>query len=199
MARKKMTEEQRAANRAQKTAKMRQKMRGIEHRLLGHLSPEPAPGTVFDPFAYLTCPGRFRDVRSFFRYRAARAGVGAGLPREMLRRRWGINGEILWLNAHGIGVIGRGGGQSMRTGHSKTARRIRGIMPDGIGPRHARRRASIRPGQSPPRSRWVWCGMIRSRPSMKSPGQPSLYRGARVAEGKPMGRWSGMEGKSDGG
>jgi DNA polymerase IV len=26
----------------------------------------------------------------------------AGLPREMLRRRWGINGEILWLNAHGI-------------------------------------------------------------------------------------------------
>ena len=26
----------------------------------------------------------------------------AGLPREMLRKRWGINGEVLWLNAHGI-------------------------------------------------------------------------------------------------
>ncbi|MDW7740118.1 MAG: DNA polymerase IV [Bacillota bacterium] len=26
----------------------------------------------------------------------------AGLPRNMMRRRWGINGEVLWLNAHGI-------------------------------------------------------------------------------------------------
>lgn len=26
----------------------------------------------------------------------------AGLPRETLRRRWGINGELLWLNARGI-------------------------------------------------------------------------------------------------
>ncbi|MDW7729723.1 MAG: DNA polymerase IV [Dethiobacteria bacterium] len=26
----------------------------------------------------------------------------ASLPREMLRRRWGINGELLWLNANGI-------------------------------------------------------------------------------------------------
>lgn len=26
----------------------------------------------------------------------------AKLPREMLRRSWGINGEVLWLNAHGI-------------------------------------------------------------------------------------------------
>ncbi|MFY9113639.1 MAG: DNA polymerase IV [Dethiobacteria bacterium] len=26
----------------------------------------------------------------------------AVLPRETLKRRWGINGEVLWLNAHGI-------------------------------------------------------------------------------------------------
>jgi hypothetical protein len=81
--RNKLTEEQRAANRAKKTERMRQRMAGIVHRLFGSLTPPPAPGTVFDPLAYLTCPGRFRDVRAFLRYRAARAGVGAGLPREL--------------------------------------------------------------------------------------------------------------------
>ena len=80
--RKKMTTEERAANKAKRAAKMRDRMRGVVHRLFGSLTPDPVPGTVFDPLAYLTCPGRYRDVQSFFRSRAARAGVGAGLPRE---------------------------------------------------------------------------------------------------------------------
>jgi hypothetical protein len=82
MSRQKMTAEQRAAKKAERAAKMRAKMAGIEHRLFGGIVSAPVPGTVFDPLLYLTCPGRYRDVRAFFRTRAARAGVGAGLPRE---------------------------------------------------------------------------------------------------------------------
>lgn len=66
----------------QRAAKMRQKLAGIQHRLFGGIVSPPVPGTVFNPLLYLTCPGRYRDVRGFFRSRAARAGVGAGLPRE---------------------------------------------------------------------------------------------------------------------
>jgi len=78
----KMTSEQRAANKAKRAAKMRERMAGVEHRLFGAVVSAPVPGTVFDPLAYLTCPGRYRDVKAFLRSRAARAGVGAGLPRE---------------------------------------------------------------------------------------------------------------------
>ncbi len=43
-----------------------------------------------------------RMERNFYRIGVRTIGHLAGLPREMLRRRWGINGEVLWLNAHGI-------------------------------------------------------------------------------------------------
>ncbi len=43
-----------------------------------------------------------RMEKNFHRIGVRTIGHLAGLPREMLRRRWGINGEVLWLNAHGI-------------------------------------------------------------------------------------------------
>ncbi len=43
-----------------------------------------------------------RMERNLARIGVRTIGHLAGLPREMLLRRWGINGEILWLNAHGI-------------------------------------------------------------------------------------------------
>ncbi len=43
-----------------------------------------------------------RMEKSFHRMGVRTIGHLAGLPREMLRRRWGINGEVLWLNARGI-------------------------------------------------------------------------------------------------
>ena len=43
-----------------------------------------------------------RMERNFHRIGVRTIGHLAGLPREMLRRHWGINGEVLWLNAHGI-------------------------------------------------------------------------------------------------
>ncbi len=43
-----------------------------------------------------------RMERNFWRIGVRTIGHLAGLPREMLRRRWGVNGEVLWLNAHGI-------------------------------------------------------------------------------------------------
>jgi hypothetical protein len=80
--RKKLTAEERAARREERAERFRARMRGIEHRLFGQIVSEPVPGTVFDPLAYFTCPGRFRDVKAFLRSRAARAGIGSGLPRE---------------------------------------------------------------------------------------------------------------------
>ncbi len=43
-----------------------------------------------------------RMERNFHRSGVRTIGHLANLPRDMLQRRWGINGEILWLNAHGI-------------------------------------------------------------------------------------------------
>lgn len=43
-----------------------------------------------------------RMERNFHRIGVRTIGHLAGLSREMLRRRWGLNGEVLWLNAHGI-------------------------------------------------------------------------------------------------
>jgi len=43
-----------------------------------------------------------RMEQNFQRIGVRTIGHLAGLPREMLRRRWGVNGEVLWLNAHGI-------------------------------------------------------------------------------------------------
>ncbi|MFO7952419.1 MAG: DNA polymerase IV [Bacillota bacterium] len=42
-----------------------------------------------------------RMEKNFRRIGVRTIGHLAGLPREMLRRRWGVNGEVLWLNAHG--------------------------------------------------------------------------------------------------
>ena len=43
-----------------------------------------------------------RMERNFHRMGVRTIGHLAGLPRETLARRWGVNGEVLWLNAHGI-------------------------------------------------------------------------------------------------
>ncbi len=43
-----------------------------------------------------------RMARNLERIGVRKIGHLAVLPREMMRRRWGINGELLWLNAHGI-------------------------------------------------------------------------------------------------
>lgn len=43
-----------------------------------------------------------RMQRNFQRIGVRTIGHLAALPREMLRRRWGICGEVLWLNAQGI-------------------------------------------------------------------------------------------------
>lgn len=46
----------------------------------------------------------------------------AQLPKEMLTRRWGINGEVLWLNAHGIdySAVCSGSGSLKGVGQSMT-------------------------------------------------------------------------------
>lgn len=43
-----------------------------------------------------------RMIKNFNRIGVRTIGHLAGLPREMLGRLWGVNGELLWLNAHGI-------------------------------------------------------------------------------------------------
>lgn len=61
-------------------------------------------------YAYYTWPLPIRDLfgvgprleRNFFNIGIRTIGHLAALPREDLKRRWGVNGEVLWLNAHGI-------------------------------------------------------------------------------------------------
>jgi hypothetical protein len=53
----------------------------IIHPVFGNIRPAPAPGTAFQPLAYLADPGRFAEALAYFRRRAARFGVGSGLPR----------------------------------------------------------------------------------------------------------------------
>jgi DNA polymerase-4 len=43
-----------------------------------------------------------RMEKKFHQLGVLTIGQLARLPRENLRKRWGINGEVLWLNAHGI-------------------------------------------------------------------------------------------------
>lgn len=43
-----------------------------------------------------------RMVRNFQRMGVRTIGHLAGLERKALARRWGVNGELLWMNAHGI-------------------------------------------------------------------------------------------------
>ena len=61
-------------------------------------------------YPYYTWPLSIRDLfgvghrmeNNFFNIGVRTIGHLAVLPREDLKYRWGINGEILWLNAHGI-------------------------------------------------------------------------------------------------
>lgn len=61
-------------------------------------------------YAQYTWPLPIRDLfgvgcrmeRNFFNMGVRTIGHLASLPKEDLKRRWGVNGEVLWLNAHGI-------------------------------------------------------------------------------------------------
>ncbi len=64
-----------------------------------------------------------RMERSFHRIGVRTIGHLAKMPREMLQRRWGINGEVLWLNAHGIdySTVDPGAAQEQKgVGHTAT-------------------------------------------------------------------------------
>jgi hypothetical protein len=60
----------------------RQRLAGKTHARFGAMVAPAVPGTVFDPLPLFFDPGRFRDILAYFRGRAARAGVGSGLPRD---------------------------------------------------------------------------------------------------------------------
>lgn len=61
-------------------------------------------------YAYYTWPLPIGDLfgvgprmeRNFFNIGIRTIGHLAALSRDDLKRRWGLNGEVLWLNAHGI-------------------------------------------------------------------------------------------------
>lgn len=64
-----------------------------------------------------------RMERNLRRMAVRTIGHLAGLPREALARRWGVNGEVLWLNAHGIdySTIGAGPAPEQKgVGHCMT-------------------------------------------------------------------------------
>ncbi len=63
-----------------------------------------------DNYAFYTWPLPIKSLfgvghrmeRNLNRIGVRSIGHLAALPRKMLQRRWGVNGEVLWLNAHGI-------------------------------------------------------------------------------------------------
>jgi hypothetical protein len=57
------------------------RLAGKMHHRFGAMRPEKIPGTVFDPLPLFYDPAFFRDLLAYFRGRAARAGVGAGLTK----------------------------------------------------------------------------------------------------------------------
>ena len=64
-----------------------------------------------------------RMRRNFHRIGVRTIGHLAGLPREMMRRRWGVSGEVLWLNARGIdySTINPGAAEEQKgVGHTAT-------------------------------------------------------------------------------
>jgi nucleotidyltransferase/DNA polymerase involved in DNA repair len=64
-----------------------------------------------------------RMERNFHHMAVRTIGHLAGLPREALARRWGVSGEILWLNAHGIdhSTVEPGGAARQKgVGHAMT-------------------------------------------------------------------------------
>ncbi|PKM82107.1 MAG: DNA polymerase IV [Firmicutes bacterium HGW-Firmicutes-13] len=64
----------------------------------------------YENYAHYTWPLPIRDLfgvgfrmeRNFYRRGVRTIGHLAGMPKQNLKRLWGINGEILWLNSHGI-------------------------------------------------------------------------------------------------
>lgn len=67
----------------EKRRRLVEKMRRIRHWLLGALAVEPVPGTVFNPAAFFFDPARLPSLLAYWRFRAARAGVGSGLPARL--------------------------------------------------------------------------------------------------------------------
>lgn len=69
--------------RNEKTMRQRERMAGIRHHLFGNVVVDIVPGTVFNPLTGFYDPGFFNSLLAWFRYRAARAGVGSGLPKAL--------------------------------------------------------------------------------------------------------------------
>lgn len=63
-----------------------------------------------------------RMTRNFQRMGVRTIGHLAGLERKALARRWGVNGELLWLNAHGIDYskVEPGAAAQKGVGHTAT-------------------------------------------------------------------------------
>lgn len=64
----------------QRREKMVAKLKTIRHNVLGPLSVEPEPGTVFNPLPWFLFGGFMDNLLSYFRYRAGRNGIGHGMP-----------------------------------------------------------------------------------------------------------------------
>jgi len=75
-----------------------------------------------------------RMEKNLYRIGVRTIGHLAALPRDMMRRRWGVNGEVLWLNAHGI---------DYSTVEPDTVSDQKGIGHTATLPRDYRRRAEI--------------------------------------------------------
>jgi hypothetical protein len=71
-----------ADKRTERREKMVAKLRTIRHGVLGPLSVEPEPGTVFDPLPWFYFGGFLKALLAYFSYRAGRSGVGNGMPRQ---------------------------------------------------------------------------------------------------------------------
>lgn len=71
-----------ADKKTERRERMVAKLRTIRHGVLGQLSVDPEPGTVFDPLPWFYFGGFLESLLSYFRYRAGRSGVGDGLPRQ---------------------------------------------------------------------------------------------------------------------
>lgn len=84
-----------------------------------------------EKYAFFTWPLPIRDLfgvgfrmeRNLHRMAVKTIGCLAALPREKMKSRWGINGEVLWLNAHGIdysNIHSRSTEKYKGVGHSMT-------------------------------------------------------------------------------
>ena len=94
-------------------------------------NPEGVFQLTCEKYAFFTWPLPIRDLfgvgfrmeRNLHRLGIKTIGCLAALPREKLKSRWGINGEVLWLNAHGIdysNIHSRSTEKYKGVGHSMT-------------------------------------------------------------------------------